>query len=182
MIFSNDISSFWQQALNERSCVGQKARSLIQTDTDDVLPPDCTSLAVLVQTARSSEFLEVELPISDNGEIAALAFSPNGKLLACGDTTGVVIVFDVMNAERYATLIGHSNAVTCILFLRSDRLASSSTDSTICLWDLRNKNRIKVLNQHRDVVIKQLQAHPNEAESFASVALDSKIYFWKSNF
>ena len=177
--FIRDPNCFWQQALNEQSIIGQQATSTIH-EGNKQLPPGCDSLALALKTPRALHYLEVELCSQSQDEIQSLAFSPNAKLLASGSSRGTIRIFDVKNSTEYATLVGHSGAVTCILFLRSDRLVSSSSDSTICLWDIRNKNRIKVLNQHRDVVVTEVKAHPNQAESFASVALDSKIYFWKS--
>ena len=180
LTFTKNPGAFWQQALNEQSCIKDQANTFLNTDHIQ-LPADCSSLAILIQATSTSDIVQAEIPPSNDGiEIRALTFSPNGKLLACGTSTGIVTVVDVLNSTTYATLIGHSNAVTFLLFLRSDRLASSSIDSTISLWDIRNKYRIKVLNQHRDVFVKQLQANPIRAESFVSVALDSKIYFWNS--
>ncbi|MFZ4656055.1 MAG: tetratricopeptide repeat protein [Caldilineaceae bacterium] len=74
------------------------------------------------------------------GVIVALAFSPDGQILAAGAANDNKIRFwQVKNGQPLGVLVGHSGAVAELAFSPDGkRLASSSYDYTICLWDLQS--------------------------------------------
>jgi WD40 repeat protein len=68
--------------------------------------------------------------------VSALAFSPDGKLLAVGKT-GKVQLWDVSRQELLVTLRGHTKYVAALAFSPDGKvLASGSYDNTIRLWDV----------------------------------------------
>lgn len=75
-------------------------------------------------------------PIQRKMPVTAVAFSPDGKLLAM--TTGRAIhLWDVATGNQVRTLEGHAESVTGVVFLPAgNSLASSSLDGTVRIWSL----------------------------------------------
>jgi WD40 repeat protein len=75
-------------------------------------------------------------PLPRIPKIYALAFSPDGKLLAVADGH-VVRLWDTATGAERGTLKGHTRMVTAVAFTPDGRLlASASTDGQVKLWDL----------------------------------------------
>jgi WD40 repeat protein len=70
----------------------------------------------------------------DDG-VRALAFSPDGKLLATGDGAGVVKVWDATARRELSTFKGHKTAVTITTFSPDGKtLASGDNEGTVKLY------------------------------------------------
>ncbi|MGR4879757.1 WD40 repeat domain-containing protein [Streptomyces sp. LARHCF249] len=78
--------------------------------------------------------LELEAHLSTVG---AMAFSPDGRLLATGDVEGHVMLWDVSSRTAQGRrLFGHTGSVYDLAFsLQGHRLASAGADGTVQLWD-----------------------------------------------
>src|SRR5262249_28106801 len=69
--------------------------------------------------------------------VAALAFSPDGRVLACGGQAGVIRLWDVSTGEQVPRLAGHWGAVESLRFSPDGALlASGSGDTTVLVWDV----------------------------------------------
>ncbi|MFP4322328.1 MAG: hypothetical protein ACLFTK_07735 [Anaerolineales bacterium] len=102
--------------------------------------------AVQVWDATTGQQLR-ELPVNFDTtveyQIGAMAFSPNGELLAAGgfidplfDNAGnSVLVFDVASGEQLATLIGHDVVLT-LAFNTQGNLLFSLDDDLMYVWGL----------------------------------------------
>jgi serine/threonine protein kinase/WD40 repeat protein len=71
------------------------------------------------------------------GEVTALAFSSDQRLLFAGDDGSEVRVIDTTSGAQLRTLSGHAHRVTALaLAPHGQWLASASVDGSVLLWDL----------------------------------------------
>ena len=68
--------------------------------------------------------------------VHCLAFAPDGRLLASGDSVGGLFLCDPETGEEVLRASGHQGAVTALAFDGDRRLASASLDTTVLVWDL----------------------------------------------
>jgi WD40 repeat protein len=70
-------------------------------------------------------------------EVSAVAFTPDGKLLASGSKDKTIKVWDVGSGKLRHTLTGHARSVDCVAFsLDGKMLASGAEDKKIKLWSV----------------------------------------------
>lgn len=119
-------------------------------------------------------------------DVSTVAFSPDGKLLACGGLPKVegvspVYVWQVaqngkedgnVTATLQARFEGHRNYMYSLVFSpNSDTLASANQDATVKLWDLRMKKELATIVRHTDFVYDV--AFSQDGKALATVGRDS---------
>lgn len=111
------------------------------------------------------------------GKVLAVAFSPDGKLLASAGVDGYLVLWDVSNEQRIATLRGHTGNVRAVAFSPDGaELASAGSDNTVRLWDIRRRHRIASLTGHTGSV-GGIAFFPN-GRILVSAAADRTIRLW----
>lgn len=111
------------------------------------------------------------------GRVFAVAFSPDSKLLAIGDFTGVIRVWEVTSTREILICRGHTNWVRSVVFSHEGKvLASSSNDQTVKLWDIDTGRCLKTLQGHTDMVWSVAFSH--ESQILASGSDDQTIKLW----
>ncbi|PMB48502.1 hypothetical protein CEN39_22905 [Fischerella thermalis CCMEE 5201] len=87
------------------------------------------------------------------GGIMSVAFSPDGKLLAAGDSNGEIHLWQVADGKQLLILRGHANWVVSLAFSPDSRtLASGSSDCTVKLWDVITGQCLHSLQEHGNEV------------------------------
>ena len=96
----------------------------------------------------STHMTHVATLTGHTGRIRALAFSPDGSLLATGSEDDTAALWNLTTGERQTVLSGHKGDVVWVAFSPDGRLvASASTDWTASIWNT-NGEQLRVLSGH----------------------------------
>jgi WD40 repeat protein/transcriptional regulator with XRE-family HTH domain len=111
------------------------------------------------------------------GGVVSVAFSPNGELLAMGDTNGEIRLYQVSDLKQLLSCKGHTNWVTSLAFSpNGSTLASASCDYIVKLWDLGTGQCLQSLDGHDDEVWSV--AFSSDGNTLASGSVDHTIRLW----
>ena len=111
------------------------------------------------------------------GNVRSIAFTSDGKLLATGDSDGVVRLWEASSGKELLTCKEHTNVVESVAFSPSGNiLASGSYDKTIRLWDVNTGECLQVLQGHTESVM-SVTFSPS-GNILASGSFDCTIRLW----
>ena len=111
--------------------------------------------------------------------IYAVAYSPDGVLLASSDRANGLIVWEAETARIYLDLLGHKGAVTGIAWRPdSNVLASGSIDGTVKLWEMNDGKAIKSWTAHGGGVMGVSYTHDGR---IVTVGRDKLAKIWDGN-
>ncbi|WP_353932941.1 WD40 repeat domain-containing protein [Okeanomitos corallinicola TIOX110] len=111
--------------------------------------------------------------------IFALAFSPDGEILAISDYRGTIQLMDIQSRQKILTINDSSGHVVRALAFSNDGkiLAGGSTNGTIQLWDVKTSELLNNLSAHTDWV--NSIAFNADGKILASGSSDSTIKIWE---
>ena len=85
--------------------------------------------------------------------VCAIAFSPQGQLVASGGDDQRILLWDVSTGDIIKTLTGHQSRVTSLAFSADGSLlVSGSDDHTVRLWDTGTGTEVRVFEGHESSV------------------------------
>jgi WD40 repeat protein len=134
----------------------------------------------LLSMDRGFKLTEVAQLQNSTAQITALAFSPSGTLLAAGNSSGKIVVYDAKNFEvvtdRWSA---HTGRVTSIAWNDgSTHAVSGGLDTNVFVWSLAKPgNRVKAANAHKDGV--NGVCWVEGSSKVASVGGDAAVKIWK---
>jgi len=112
------------------------------------------------------------------GEVLAVAFAPDGRLLASGSSDQTIRLWDPVTGEERKQLRGHTGAVRTLTFAahNSQLLASGSADGTVRIWDVAQGREIKMLSGRLGAI--RGVAFAPDGQSLASAGDDGSLRLW----
>jgi WD40 repeat protein len=107
--------------------------------------------------------------------VLAVAFSPDGKVLATGEKDGRVRLWNVITGKELLTLRGHSNWVNSVAWSGDSlTLASGSDDNTVKLWNVQTGDCVRTLEGHGNSVLSVAW----NGDTLASGSHDKTVKLW----
>ena len=104
-------------------------------------------------------------------------FSPDGRWLVAGHMDGDIVIWDVPERERLASLAEHHASVRSVAFSRdARRLASASNDRSLVLWDGESGDKQAVLVGHTGRV--HAVAWLPDGSGVAACDFDGAVVLW----
>jgi eukaryotic-like serine/threonine-protein kinase len=86
--------------------------------------------------------------------VTSVAFSPDGRRLACAASDGMVRVCDVADGREALALAGHTDPVLGVAYSPDGRrLASASLDGTVKVWDAASGQEVYTLHGNAKGII-----------------------------
>ncbi|WP_433937440.1 pentapeptide repeat-containing protein [Sorangium cellulosum] len=112
--------------------------------------------------------------------VLAVAFSPDGMLLATGHYEGTVRIWDAVTGAALRVLQGHEGWVQSVAWSADGRtLASGSSDKTVRLWQGSTGKAIGVLMGHEGPVLSV--AWSADGVTLASGSEDQTVRLWQGS-
>jgi WD40 repeat protein len=110
------------------------------------------------------------------GGLNAVAFSPDGKLLATATHAKTARLWDAATGNPMRTLTGHAYVVYAVAFSPGRLLATGDSDGAVRLWDTATGNPIRVLTGHTDSV--HAAAFSPDGKLLATASWDKTARLW----
>lgn len=116
-------------------------------------------------------------PQANGADVWAVAFAPDGKVIASGHRDGLVRLWDVATGKERGQLRGHTGDVHAVLLTPDGKtVASASRDGTVRLWDAVTGKELYRLEGHQRGVY-SLAISP-DGDTLASGSVDRTIRLW----
>ncbi|XP_033615410.1 U3 small nucleolar RNA-interacting protein 2 isoform X1 [Fukomys damarensis] len=120
---------------------------------------DCTIIKWSVETGRKLHVI----PRAKNGaegqarghssHVLCMAISSDGKYLASGDRSKLILIWEAQSCGHLYTFTGHRDAVSGLAFRRgTHQLYSTSHDRSVKVWNVAENSYVETLFGHQDAV------------------------------
>lgn len=166
---SEDLkNSVWVMKFN---CDGKYLATAGKGNTIKIWKVLATPLDKLQDRNSPDEFLNDS--ISDKNNIPVPAFKP---VKMDTDKAHPSLFAPVFQNNCYRHYIGHEHDILSLDWSKNDFILSSSMDKTVQLWNIKQKQSLRVY-QHTDFVT-CVKFHPTDDRFFVSGCLDHRVRLW----
>ncbi|KAG6389546.1 hypothetical protein SASPL_151017 [Salvia splendens] len=147
---------------------------------DDADPRDAVGRMDVVR--KGFTFAELNSVRASSNKVVCCHFSSDGKLLASGGHDKKAVLWFTDSLKPKTTLEEHTSLITDVRFSTSmARLATSSFDKTVRVWDVENPSySLRTFTGHSSGVM-SLDFHPNKEDLICSCDGDGEIRYWSIN-
>ncbi|RYQ94613.1 hypothetical protein Ahy_B08g089550 isoform C [Arachis hypogaea] len=147
---------------------------------DDTDPRD--TVGRCMDVSKGFTFSDVNSVRASTSKVVCCHFSSDGKLLASGGHDKKAVLWHTDTLKQKAVLEEHSSMITDVRFSPSmPRLATSSFDKTVRVWDIDNPGySLRTFTGHSASVM-SLDFHPNKEDLICSCDGDGEIRYWSIN-
>ncbi|XP_058068384.1 WD repeat-containing protein VIP3-like [Magnolia sinica] len=110
--------------------------------------------------------------------VLSVAWSPDGRRIACGSMDGTVTVFDVARAKFLHHLEGHSMAVRSLVYSPTDPrvIFTASDDAHVHMYDAEGKSLVGAMSGHASWVL-SVDVSP-DGVAIATGSSDRTVRLW----
>ncbi|XP_041849088.1 telomerase protein component 1 isoform X3 [Melanotaenia boesemani] len=161
---------FIQQALNEPS--GTSAHTWAQ----GLVGKGLRVVECLNDITEGQEISE--LVSTFPSEPTCVAMSLDGKLIVVGTGQGMLHILHSQTGQEVKSLVSSCDGISTCVFLKDARLASTSFDGRIEVWDIENGCRTALIDGHTNMITAS-DITPDR-KHLATVSLDFMLKVWSS--
>lgn len=162
-----------------------KPVTVLGGEFDSVLAADISPDQTRVALGGPSRLLKIHSTATGDAEqkikkhtdwITAIAFSPNGQMLASADRNGGLHIWDPENGQEIFALAGHAASVHGLAWRGDSKiLASCSEDGSIKTWEMENGKQVKTWVAHEGGAMGVAYSHEG---LIASCGRNGKVRTW----
>ncbi|KAK2625138.1 hypothetical protein QTJ16_005507 [Diplocarpon rosae] len=175
---NSGIDVFFKESLVDSIPIKDFNPTAIAASGSLVAVGDDTNIVHVYTVDANHKLARVEKLTKSTAQITALAFSTDGSLLAVGNSSGKIVVYDNSWEVKTDRWSAHTARVTSIAWNAQGTLAvSGALDTNVFVWSLRNPGkRFKVANAHKDGV--NGVAWVDGGKKVASTGGDAALKIW----
>jgi WD40 repeat protein len=114
------------------------------------------------------------------GPIRAVAYRPDGEMVASGGADGSVLLWPDQAGVAASKLTGHTAAVNAVAFDRTGAtLASAGDDRTVRLWSPSSLAPLGSPYDQARSVVDAIAFSPKETDLLATASRDGVVRLWR---
>ncbi len=117
-------------------------------------------------------------PRRARADVTQMAFSPDGRVCAVGDTKGFIRLIDPATGATLHDIPAHSSQVQGLAFSPGGRLLASGAEREIGIWNVKSAERLHALEGHGTASRAFLEFSPDATRLISSGDYSSRLRVW----